>query len=88
MSLVSVKLPDYMRLLPSETLSRLGKLEFVSRGAVEGFVTGRHTSPYKGFSVEFAEHRAYTPGDDPRNIDWRIYGKIDRYYIKQYIEEA
>ena len=51
-------------------------------------MTGRHKSPYKGFSVEFAEHRQYTRGDDLRNLDWRIYGKIDRYYVKQYIEET
>ncbi len=88
MSLTSAKMPDYMRLLPSETLGRLGRLDFVARGLVSGLVMGRHRSPYKGFSVEFAEHRQYVPGDDPRNLDWRIYGKVDRYYIKQYIEET
>jgi uncharacterized protein (DUF58 family) len=88
MAAISVKPPEHMRLLPASTLARLGKLDFTARGAVEGFVTGRHKSPYKGFSVEFAEHRQYTPGDDPKNIDWRIYGKADRYYIKQYIEET
>lgn len=55
---------------------------------VEGFVSGRHKSPYKGFSVEFAEHRQYSPGDDTRDLDWRVFGKSDRYYIKQYIEET
>ena len=81
-------LPEYMRLLPAATLARLGKLEVTARAAVAGSITGRHKSPYKGFSVEFAEHRQYVPGDDPRNLDWRAYGKCDRYYIKQYIEET
>jgi uncharacterized protein (DUF58 family) len=55
---------------------------------VEGFVAGRHRSPYKGFSVEFAEHRQYVPGDNIRDLDWRVFGKSDRYYIKQYVEET
>jgi uncharacterized protein (DUF58 family) len=55
---------------------------------VEGFVSGKHKSPFKGFSVEFAEHRQYAPGDDLRNLDWRVLGRKDRYYIKQYIEET
>ncbi len=58
------------------------------RGMVSGFITGRHTSPYKGASVEFAEHRSYVPGDDIRDLDWRVFGKSDRYYVKQYIEET
>lgn len=80
--------PDYMRLLPPETLARLGRANLIARGMVEGAIAGRHKSPYKGISVEFAEHRPYTRGDDLRNLDWRIYGKIDRYYVKQYIEET
>jgi uncharacterized protein (DUF58 family) len=80
--------PDYMRLLPAETLGRLGRLGVVARTLVEGKIAGRHKSPYKGISVEFAEHRLYTRGDDLRNLDWRIYGKVDRYYVKQYIEET
>ncbi|MFP4435056.1 MAG: DUF58 domain-containing protein, partial [Phycisphaerae bacterium] len=71
-----------------EALAKIARLEYVARGVVEGFVAGRHRSPYKGFSVEFAEHRQYTPGDDIRDLDWRVYGKSDRYYIKQYIEET
>ena len=55
---------------------------------MQGTLTGRHTSPDKGFSVEFAEHREYTPGDDPRNLDWRVMAKSDRNVIKQYIEET
>ena len=80
--------PDYMTLLDAEALAKISRLEYLARGVVEGFVAGRHKSPYKGFSVEFAEHRQYTPGDDIRDLDWRVYGKSDRYYIKQYIEET
>ena len=80
--------PKYMRLLDPEALAKIHKLELIARGVVEGFVSGRHKSPYKGFSVEFAEHRQYTPGDDLRDLDWRVFGKSDRYYVKQYIEET
>ena len=80
--------PAYMRLLNPEALAKIHKLELIARGVVEGFVSGRHKSPYKGFSVEFAEHRQYAPGDDIRDLDWRVYGKSDRYYVKQYIEET
>jgi len=80
--------PDYMSLLDGEALAKIHRLEFIARGVVEGFVAGRHRSPYKGFSVEFAEHRQYAPGDNIRDLDWRVYGKSDRYYIKQYIEET
>jgi uncharacterized protein (DUF58 family) len=77
-----------MRLLDPDALARIHRLELIARGAVEGFVTGRHKSPHKGFSVEFAEHRPYVPGDDIRDLDWRVYGKTDRYYVKQYVEET
>jgi uncharacterized protein (DUF58 family) len=69
-------------------LARYGRLTMVARTVVEGFLTGVHRSPYKGFSVEFAEHRQYYPGDEIRHIDWRVYGKTDRYYIKEYEEET
>ncbi len=69
-------------------LSKYGRLAFVARNLVEGFLTGVHKSPYKGFSVEFAEHRQYYPGDEIRHIDWRAFGKTDRYYIKEYEEET
>jgi len=72
---------------PTE-LSKYGGLTMVARTLVEGFLTGVHKSPYKGFSVEFAEHRQYYPGDEIRHIDWRAYGKTDRYYIKEYEEET
>ena len=78
----------YLRLLRSESLNRISRLELIARGVVEGFVTGRHQSSYKGTSVEFAEHRQYVPGDDLRDLDWRVFAKSDRYYIKQYKEET
>ena len=71
-----------------EVLSKIARLELRARHVVEGFVSGMHKSPYKGCSVEFANHRAYVPGDDIRHIDWRVYGKADRFYIKEYEEET
>ncbi|MFO0908016.1 MAG: DUF58 domain-containing protein [Isosphaeraceae bacterium] len=79
--------PGY-RFLEPAALARMKNLSLVARGVVEGFITGLHASPYKGFSVEFAEHRNYTPGDNPRHLDWRILGRTDRLYIKQYEEET
>ena len=79
---------EYLGLLPSSVTSTLGRLEFLARSPMEGFIAGKHVSPHKGASVEFAEHRPYSYGDDPRNIDWRVYGKQDRYYVKQYTEET
>ena len=76
------------RYLDPTALSRLGGMELVARLVVEGFITGRHKSPYQGFSVEFAEHRQYMPGDAIRDIDWKVYGKSDRYYIKKFEEET
>jgi len=63
-------------------------MELRARLVVEGFITGLHKSPYHGFSVEFAEHRQYMPGDDVKHLDWKIYGRTGRYYIKQYEEET
>ena len=79
---------DYQRYLDPKTLDRLSGLELQARLIVEGFVSGRHKSPYKGSSVEFREHREYSPGDDLRFIDWKVYAKSDRYYIKEYEEET
>lgn len=79
---------EYMRLLPGESLKAIGRLELLSRTPKEGFITGRHRSPNKGFSVEFAEHRQYVPGDDLRNLDWRVLGRTDRYYVKEFVEET
>jgi len=70
------------------TLAELGGMEFISRQVVEGFLTGLHRSPHRGFSAEFAELRAYQAGDDLRYIDWRMYGRSDRYYVKQFEEET
>jgi uncharacterized protein (DUF58 family) len=65
-------------------LARIGNLELVSRSVVDGFINGIHRSPYFGASVDFAEHRGYVPGDDIRRVDWRLYARTDRYYIKEY----
>jgi uncharacterized protein (DUF58 family) len=70
------------------TLSKLSTLLLRARCVVEGLISGVHTSPYKGFSVEFSEHRQYAPGDEIRHIDWKAYAKFDRYYIKEYEEET
>jgi len=75
-------------LLDPVTLSQLGGLEFIAREVVEGFLMGLHRSPHRGFSAEFAELRAYQAGDDLRYIDWRMYGRSDRYYVKQFQEET
>jgi len=69
-------------------VARLGGLELVAEGVVEGFLAGLHRSPRRGFSVEFAEHRMYQPGDDLRYVDWKIVGRNDRYYVKQFEEET
>src|SRR5215216_4270509 len=70
------------------SLSKYGHLSLVARTLVEGFLTGVDKSPFKGFSIEFAEHRQYYPGDEIRRIDWRAFGKTDRYFIKEYEEET
>ena len=75
-------------ILSPELLSRLGPHELKAREIVEGFIAGLHKSPFYGFSVEFAEHRTYYPGDEIRHIDWKVYGKSERLYIKQYEEET
>jgi uncharacterized protein (DUF58 family) len=79
------ELTDYLR---PEIASGLSSMELVARFVVEGFITGLHKSPYHGFSVEFAEHRPYLPGDAIRNIDWKLFGRTDRHYIKQFEEET
>jgi uncharacterized protein (DUF58 family) len=84
----SLTLPDCMKLLPDETMGVMRRLEWYARKRMLGTLSGRHTSPDKGFSVEFAEHREYAPGDDPKNLDWRVMAKSDRNVIKQYIEET
>ena len=67
-----------------QVLSRIDNLELVARFVVDGFINGLHKSPYLGLSLDFAEHRAYMPGDDIRRIDWRLFARTDRYYVKEY----
>jgi len=69
-------------------LSRVKNLSLAAKQVVEGFFAGLHKSPHKGFSIEFAEHREYTPGMDPRHVDWRVLGRRDKLYVKQYEEET
>ncbi|MBN1418892.1 MAG: DUF58 domain-containing protein [Planctomycetes bacterium] len=80
--------PPVQNLFDPRYLARFSRLEILARDLVEGFIAGLHRSPYKGFSVEFAEHRAYSPGDSLRSIDWRAYGKTERYFVKEYEEET
>src|ERR1700693_1102805 len=74
--------------LDPEALSRLKNLTLAARRVVEGYFAGMHKSPHHGFSIEFAEHREYTPGIDPRHIDWRVFGGRAKLYVKQYEEET
>jgi uncharacterized protein (DUF58 family) len=74
--------------LDPAALARFGRLELIARLVVEGVMSGLHKSPFKGYSVEFAEHRQYGPGDEIRHIDWRAFGKTDRYYVKEFEEET
>ena len=76
------------RLLPPETLSKLANLELIARTAVEGFLMGLHRSPHYGFSQEFKEYRAYVEGDDPRFVDWNVYARTERTYIRRYEGET
>src|SRR4051794_24495208 len=81
-ALSSVKLIDPLALMT------IRSLELRARAVVEGFWSGMHRSPYHGFSVEFTEYRQYTPGDDPRYLDWRVFARTDRYFIKKYEDET
>lgn len=79
---------DYQKYLDPQTLAKLQGLELRARLIVEGYVAGLHRSPYHGFSIEFAEHREYVPGDDLRYVDWKVFAKTDKIYLKQYEEET
>lgn len=81
-------MPASSRFLDPEIIARLRGLELRARRVAAGFISGRHRSAYHGMAVEFAEHRQYVPGDDIRHIDWRIFGRADRFYIKEYEEET
>jgi uncharacterized protein (DUF58 family) len=76
--------PEVATLLDPTVLARIGNLELLARTVVEGFVNGLHRSPHLGSSTDFAEHRSYMPGDDIRGIDWRLFARTDRYYVKQF----
>jgi uncharacterized protein (DUF58 family) len=79
---------EQSKFLDPRVLNRVARLNLRARTVMEGFVSGLHKSPYHGFSVEFAQHREYTPGDDLRFLDWKVYGRSDRLYIKQYEQET
>src|SRR5438874_7333769 len=83
-------MPDVQRidLLDPAEVARFGGIEIVAQGVVEGFLSGIHRSPFRGFSVEFTEHRAYQPGDELRYLDWRILARADRLFVKQFEEET
>ena len=85
---VSATARPRLDLLDPLEVSRLGGLEVITEGVVEGFLSGLHRSPRRGFSVEFAEHRMYQPGDELRYVDWKILGRNDRLYVKQFEEET
>lgn len=76
---------DYLR---PEVVSQLDRLDLIARLVVEGFITGLHQSPYHGFSAEFSEYRQYMPGDPLRDLDWKVWGRTDRLFVKQYEEET
>ncbi len=80
--------PDIKKYLLPDVVARLSNMELKAKLMVEGFMAGLHKSPYHGFSVEFAEHRRYMPGDDIKFLDWKIFARTDRYYIKQFEEET
>lgn len=79
---------DYRKYLDPQTIARLKSIEMKARLVVEGFITGLHRSPYHGFSVEFAEHRQYQLGDEIKHIDWKVFARTDKYFIKQFEEET
>ena len=76
------------RFIDPTVLARIGNLDLVARAVVDGFIKGLHKAPYFGASVDFAEHRGYVPGDDIRRIDWRLWARTDRYYVKEYEAES
>jgi len=81
-------MPHVSDVLSAGDIAKFSNLQVLARGVVEGYCSGLHRSPHKGFSVEFKEHRSYVPGDDIRTIDWKLFGKTDRLYIREYEEET
>jgi uncharacterized protein (DUF58 family) len=84
----SATLPQTSRFIDPQALTRIASLELVARTVVEGFISGLHRSPHLGFSVNFAEYRTYRPGDDIRKIDWKVFGRTDRFFVKEYEGET
>jgi len=85
---VATKDDDPRRFLHPETIARISRLDLRARHVVEGFISGMHRSPFFGHSVEFVQHREYVAGDDLRHLDWKVWSKTDRFYVKQYEEET
>ena len=81
-------MPETREFIDQRAMQRISKLRLIARTVVQSFVSGQHRSVYKGFSVEFAQHRQYTRGDEIRHIDWKVFGKSDRLFVKQYEEET
>src|SRR3954469_14291415 len=77
-----------MTVLDASTLSRISGVKLRARAVVEGVLSGLHKSPHQGQSVEFAEHKEYAPGDELRHLDWKAFGKFDRYYVKRFEHET
>src|SRR3569833_3008740 len=78
----------HQQLTDPRGINAVARLEFHARQVVEGVISGLHKSPYHGFSVEFAQHREYTPGDEIRYIDWKVAARSDRFYVKEFEEET
>src|SRR5262249_30412573 len=87
-SFILSRMDDPKRYLDPLALAKVRSLELQARLIVEGYLSGMHKSPYHGFSVEFAQHREYVPGDDIKHVDWKGYGRTGRFFLKQYEEEA
>jgi uncharacterized protein (DUF58 family) len=85
---VAVQEEDPRRFLHPDTIARVSRLDMRARFVVEGFISGMHRSPFFGHSIEFVQHREYTSGDDIRHLDWKVWSKTDKFYIKQYEEET
>ena len=85
---VHPSVPQPTRFIDPAVLTRISSLELVARTVVEGFIAGLHRSPHLGFSVNFAEYRSYRPGDDIRKLDWKVYGRLDKFFVKEYEGET
>ncbi|MEW6041179.1 MAG: DUF58 domain-containing protein, partial [Elusimicrobiota bacterium] len=81
-------MPEKIKLIEPATLLKISKIHLRAKYVVEGLVSGLHRSPLKGHSLEFTQHREYTPLDEPKHIDWKVYGRTDKFFVKQYEEET